>query len=345
MLKKNKLTTKLGVSAFALAFVASFAGAAAAADFPARIGHIENPDQPRHMALEKVAAMVAERTNGAVEFQIFPSSQLGKQRELNEGVQLGSLEGAVSATSWMAGFNPLVSITDIPFYLPEDPADAQALREGPFGKALLATFEPKGFHAVALWPFGKKDMTSNKPLEKLADIKGQKFRVIDSQILMAQYQALGASAIALPFGELYTALQNGVVDGQENPLSSNISMRFYEVQDYMLLSGHGAIEDVIVFNPNWWNSLPAEYQGIITDAFQEVVPELDELYRSKRAAWLKTVEESGSKVTEMSDAEKSEMREVTYGPTSAAYLNNAGEEGRTLIDLYQKEYNALTNGS
>src|SRR3546814_10459139 len=95
-----------------------------------------------------------------------------------------------------------------------------------------------------------------------------------SDILMAQFEALGGSAIALPFGELYTSLQNGVVDGQENPVSSILSMRFYEVQDYILISDHGAIEDVIVFNPGWWSSLPEEHQATIRQTFAEAVSEL-----------------------------------------------------------------------
>src|SRR3546814_9550677 len=111
---------------------------------------------------EKVAGRCKERTNGEVEFQICPSSQLGGQREMREGVQRGSLEGTVSATSWMAGFNPLVTILDLPYFIPADPDQAQALRTGPFGDRLLETFSEKGFAAVGFWPFGFKQITSNK---------------------------------------------------------------------------------------------------------------------------------------------------------------------------------------
>lgn len=314
----------------------------AAATYVARIGHVENADQPRHIMLEKVAERVKERTGGEVEFQIFPSSQLGGQREMSESVQLGSLESTVSATSWMAGFNPLVTILDLPYFLPADPEQAQELRTGPFGERLLETFRDKGFAAVGFWPFGFKQITSNEPLETVDSIKGQKFRVMASDILMAQFEALGASAIALPFGELYTSLQNGVVDGQENPVSSILSMRFYEVQDYILLSDHGAIEDVIVFNPGWWSSLPEEYQTVIRETFAEAVPELQELYRKQREEGIELIKNSGAKVRELSDEEKATLRERAFEPTKQVYLDKHGEVGAELMALYEQEYNKIT---
>jgi len=314
-----------------------------AAEFTARIGHVENPDQPRHIMLEKVASLVDERTNGAVELIIFPSSQLGKQRQLNEGVQLGSIQGTVSATSWMAGFNPLVTILDIPFFVPSDADDAQSLRTGPFGKKLLGTFDERGFHAVSFWPFGFKNFTSNKPVASVQDLQGQKFRVMDSKILLKQFSAFGASAIVLPFGELYTSLQNGVVDGQENPLTSIISMKFYEVQDYLILSEHGAIEDVIVFNPAWWNKLPSEHQDVITGAFAEVVPELRELYETKKATGIKLIKESGTNVQELSAEDKQELRAMSFDATRDVYLADYGSEAAELMSLYEAEYKALSN--
>jgi tripartite ATP-independent transporter DctP family solute receptor len=316
---------------------------AAAQTYTARIGHLENTDQPRHIALEKVANLVAERTDNDVELQIFPSSQLGGQREMNEGVQLGTLEGTVSATSWMGGFNPYVTILDLPYFLPTDTEQAQELRSGPFGQRLLETFNNAGFHAISFWPFGFKQITSNKPLDDIEDIAGQRFRVMASDILIAQFEALGASAISLPFGELYTSLQNNVVDGQENPVSSILSMRFYEVQDYILISDHGAIEDVVVFNPAWWGSLPENYQNIIVDAFAEVVPELQELYRVQREEGIKLIEDSGANVRHLSAEEMATLREKAFEPTKALYLEKNGALGAELIELYEAEYTKITD--
>jgi tripartite ATP-independent transporter DctP family solute receptor len=310
--------------------------------YTARIGHLENTDQPRHIALEIIAERVAERTDNDLELQIFPSSQLGGQREMNEGVQLGTLEGTVSATSWMGGFNPYVTILDLPYFLPTDTEQAQELRSGPFGDRLLETFNDAGFHAISFWPFGFKQITSNRPLDSIEDIAGQRFRVMASDILIAQFEALGASAISLPFGELYTALQNRVVDGQENPVTSILSMRFYEVQDHILISDHGAIEDVVVFNPAWWASLPEDYQDIIVDAFAEVVPELQELYRVQREAGIKHIEESGTNVRHLSAEEMAALRDKAFEPTRTLYLEKTGDTGAELMELYEAEYARIT---
>ncbi|MFD1911181.1 TRAP transporter substrate-binding protein [Halodurantibacterium flavum] len=323
------------------AVAALISGPAFAQEFVAKIGHLESAAQNRHIHLEKVAALVSERTGGAVEFQLFPQAQLGDQRQMNEGVQFGSLEGTVAPAAFLGGFNPVVSILDIPYLLPEDEAAAQALREGPFGQALLDSFADKGMHAIALWPNGRKHITSNRPIDELGDFANQKFRVMDSRVLIEQFTALDASAIAIPFGELYTALQTGVVDGQENPLDTIETMKYFEVQNNLLVSGHGAMEDVVIFSPIWWNTLPEEYQTVIQDAFIEVIPEL---VANKQAAVdraLEAVTAAGMNVRETTPEERAAFREATFGATSAAYVSLAGEPGQALLDIYTAEYEAL----
>lgn len=314
---------------------------AAAQEFVARIGHLESPAQSRHVHLEKVAALVKERTGGAVEFQLFPQSQLGNQRQMTEGVQLGTIEATVAPAAFLGGFNPVVSVMDIPYLLPDDEDSAQALREGPFGQALLESFADKGVVALTLWPNGRKNFTSNKPLDDIGDFAGQKFRVMDSKILIEQFNALGASAIALPFGELYTALQTGVVDGEENPLDTIKNMKFYEVQDYLVVSEHGAMEDVALFNPAWWNGLPEEYRTVIADTFNEVIPELRTHKAAAVAESLDVIKASGTNVRVADPDERSAFREAMFGPAAAAYVERAGDAGQALLDLYEAEYAKL----
>lgn len=312
----------------------ALAGPAAAQDFVARIGHLESPQQSRHIHLEKVAALVADRTGGAVEFQIFPQGQLGNQRQMTEGTQLGTLEATVSPAAFLGGFNPLVSVLDIPYLIPSDTAAAAALRDGPFGQALLDSFTDKGLVAIELWPNGTKQFTSNQPLDTLQDFAGQKFRVMDSAILIEQFNALGASAIALPFGELYTSLQTGVVDGEENPLDTIRAMKFYEVQDYLVVSDHGAMEDVVLFNPMFWDSLPDDYKTVITDAFAEVIPELTAHKADAVAAALSAIKDAGTNVRTADADERAKLREVMFAPASAAYIAKTGDAGQALLDIY-----------
>lgn len=320
---------------------ALIAGVAGAQEFTARIGHLESPQQARHQGLEMVAALVKERTNGAVEFQLFPAGQLGQAREMNEGVQLGVIEGTVSPAAFLAPFNSAVTILDVPFIYPSDLEKASELRTGAFGQAVLASFEPLGFKALAIWPNGRKSFTSNKALDNVDAFRGQRFRVMDSKVLIEQFNALGASAIALPFGELYTALQTGVVDGQENALDTIATMKYNEVQKYLLVSGHGANEDVILFNPNWWNSLPAEYQDVIAAAFEEVRPKVEAIKEESQRKALETLTNAGMTVRELTEEERVAMREMMYPAARAVYLAENGEAGQKIVDAYEAQYSEV----
>ncbi len=327
----------IAFSGILLATAATLSTGAWAQEFVAKIGHLESTQQSRHVHLEKVAELVSERTDGAVEFQIFPQGQLGQQREMTEGVQLGTLEATVAPAAFLGGFNPAVSILDIPFLLPDDPQEAQALREGPFGQALCDSFDTRGVECLMLWPNGRKSFTSNKPIAEIGDFQGQKFRVMDSNILIEQFNALGASAIALPFGELYTSLQTGVVDGEENPLDTIRAMKFYEVQDYLVRSEHGAMEDVVLFNPGFWESLPEEYREVIVGAFKEVIPDLVAHKQAAVEDAFEEVKAAGLDVKVLSPEEKAEFRDAMYSATRQAYLDRAGDEGAKLIEIYEAE--------
>lgn len=324
----------------AVAMCAVVAGAlpATAQQFTARIGHLESDQQPRHKGLTAVAELVSERTNGEVKFEIFPAGQLGQAREMNEGTQLGLIEGTVSPAAFLAGFNPVVSILDVPFLYPSDREQANALRTGAFGDAVLESFGALGLKAIAIWPNGRKSMTSNEEITALEDFAGQSFRVMDSQVLIEQFNAVGASAVALPFGELYTALQTGVVDGQENALDTIATMKYQEVQKYLLISEHGANEDVVMFNQGWWDSLPAEYQTVIVDAFNEVRPQVEAMKEAAQVTALDAIRASSINITELDDAQRAAFRDAMYGPARNAYLAGAGEAGQKVVDVYEAEY-------
>jgi tripartite ATP-independent transporter DctP family solute receptor len=331
-----------GAAALAALGLAGAAHAQSKAKYSARIGHLESPQQPRHQALMKVVELVRARTNGEVEMQIFPSSQLGNARQMIEATQLGTNEGTVMPAAFLGGFNPAVSVLDIPYLLPSDRAVAQRLRGGAFGQAILASFSSRGFVALTLWPNGRKSLSSNKPLDSLEAMKGQKFRVMDSKILIEQFAAVNASAVAIQFGELYTALQTGVVDGQENPLDTISTMKFHEVQKYLVVTEHGVMEDVVLFNPGWWNKLPAGHREVIRKAFDELRPEFEKNKDAAQQAALDVIKAAGKTSIRVADEkERSRMREVMYPKARAAYLERAGGEGKKLIDLYEQERKKL----
>jgi len=317
--------------------------AQAKAKFTARIGHLEAPTQPRHQGLLKVAQLVKERTNGEVDLQIFDSSKLGNQRQMTEGTQFGTIEGTVSPAAFLGGFDPVVSILDIPYLYPTSRAASQKLREGPFGKAILDSFSSRGLVAITIWPNGRKSMTSNKPLPNLDAYKGQKFRVMDSKILQEQFAAVGASAVSIAFGELYTALQTGVVDGQENPLDTIATMKYYEVQKNLVVTEHGVMEDIVLFNPGWWKSLPANYQQTIIKTLDEVRPEVEKNKEAAQQVALETIRKAGVQVRTADEAERQRLGQAMYARSKAAYLERAGAEGQKVVGLYEAEIKKVGN--
>jgi tripartite ATP-independent transporter DctP family solute receptor len=313
-----------------------------AAKYTAKIGHLESPLQPRHRGLEKVAALVNQRTKGEVEFKLFPASQLGNARQMIEGTQFGSIECNVMPAAFLGGFNPVVSIFDIPFLLPDDQAKSNELRTGKFGQFILDTFSSRGLVAIALWPNGRKSLTSSKPLSDIEAFKGQKFRVMDSRILIEQFSAVGANAVAIAFGELYTALQTGVVDGEENPLDTISTMKFHEVQKYLVVSNHGAMEDVVLFNPTWWKSLPEGHRKIITDTFIEVRPEVEKMKNEATEKALEQIRASGRiEIRVMGEAERRKFQAAMVPKAQAAYTQRAPGEGQKAVELYEAEKRRL----
>jgi tripartite ATP-independent transporter DctP family solute receptor len=317
--------------------------AAHGAQFSARLGSLDPTTTAKHRGLLKAAELIKQRTNGNVVITVFPSSQLGDSREMTEAVQLGSLDAICTPASFLGGFDPAVSIFDIPYIFPSDREASRKLREGTFGDAVLETFRKRGFEPVALWSGGRKEFSSNKPLSTVSDFAGQRFRVMDSKILIRQFAALDASAIVLPFGELYTALQNGVIDAQENPIDIIERMKFFEVQKNVLVTDHGAIVEVVLFSPAFWKRLPDNYRAIVRAAFREVAPEVEKGKEDDAAKSLEFLRKAGLNVKIADEAERQKFRAVIYPAARDAYIGVAGDEGRKLIDLYEQQLKLVTH--
>ncbi|HET8721149.1 MAG TPA: TRAP transporter substrate-binding protein [Nitrospira sp.] len=317
--------------------------AAHAAEFNVRLGSLDPTTTAKHRGLLKAAELIKERTNGNVEITVYPSSQLGNAREMTEAVQLGSLEAVINPASFLGGFDPAVAIFDIPYLFPTDPDGARKLRNGPFGEAVLDTFRSRGFEPIALWYGGWKVFSSNKPIANAEDFAGQRFRVMQSKILIGQFASLHASAIALPFGELYTALQNGVIDGQENPIDIIERMKFFEVQKNVVVSNHGAIVEVILFNPTFWKKLPENYQKIVRDAFREVAAEVEKGKREDAKNSLEFLKKAGLNVRIPDSAEERHMHDAMFPDARDTYLSMAGDEGKKLMQVYEQQMKTLAN--
>lgn len=259
---------RLGLVA-AVAGLTLSAGAAAAADFTFRFAHILKTDTPAHRAAERMAELVAERSNGRIEINIHPAGELGTDTEIIEQIQFNSVQIGFPPTAVLGQFEPRMQLLDLPFIFPT-PEDAYTVLDGEIGQELLASLEDKGFKGLVYWESGFKQMTSNKrPILELADLGGMAVRTMDSPLLVQQYRTWGANPLPISFAETYTALQQGVADAQENPLVSIYQMRFFEVQDHLTLSNHAYLGYALIMNKDAWDGLPEDLQEVVATAAQE----------------------------------------------------------------------------
>jgi tripartite ATP-independent transporter DctP family solute receptor len=253
------------------ATLALAAGAPASAQTPLKMNISLAQNSSYGVAVDTFAREVEKRTQGRYKVQNFYSAALGAERESVEGVQLGTLDLTLTSTGPLPNFVPEVAILDIPFLF-RDYAHARAVLDGPIGQDLLAKFTPKGMVALAWGENGFRHMTDSKrPIDSPADLKGLKMRTMENPIHIEAYRQFGILPTPMAFTEVFTALQQGTVDGQENPLSVITSAKLYEVQKYLALTGHVYSPAVILMNKGKWDALsPADKQAFEAAAHEAV---------------------------------------------------------------------------
>lgn len=297
-------------------------------------GHGFNPGTPQARAAEEFKARVEEETDGRVQVMLFPSGQLGSAKDMFESLQMGTQEIALLPTARISGFSPTLQIFDLPFLFP-DKETAYEIFDGEVGEQMLATLDSTGVKGLAIYEDGFKHFTCSKKLETLEDFKGKKFRTMESPIIMEQFNALGANPVPVDFAELYNALQQGTVDGQENPLVTIDSVKLYEVQDYLLLSEHAYLGHVFLVGGAWFDGLDADLQEIIARNAKEIASWERGLVAEEEEGYLQTIRDSGTSVIELSEAERQKMKDATTGVYDVA-KDIVGEE---LLDLVVKAAN------
>ncbi|MBF7084748.1 TRAP transporter substrate-binding protein, partial [Desulfallas sp. Bu1-1] len=220
---------------------------------------------------------------------------------------------------------------DLPFLFPSREVCYKVV-DSEVGDALLTTLEDNGLVGVAWWESGFKQLTGNFKIEGPDSYKGKKIRVMENPVLIAQFEALGASAIPINFGELYNALQQGVVDGQENPIASIYEMKFYEVQKYMALSDHAYLPLVVAFNKDWFNALPAEYQEAIKVEAKEAAKWLREEQRKlETEEFIPAMEKAGLTVIKLDEQTRQAFAAKVKDATRAKLMELIDDQGKQLL--------------
>jgi C4-dicarboxylate-binding protein DctP len=259
------------VLAAAVAAFASAVPAVSQAQAPIiiKFSHVVAPDTPKGKGAQKFKELAEERTKGKVKVEVYPNSQLYKDKEEMEALQLGSVQMLAPS---LAKFGPLgvkeFEVFDLPFIF-KDQAAFRAVTEGQVGADLFRKLEPKGVKGLAYWDNGFHIMSANKPLHKVADFKGLKMRIQSSKVLDAEMRALGAVPQVMAFSELYQALQSGVVDGCEGVPSNFYTQKTYEVQKHTTISNHGHLAYAVIVNKKFWDGLPADIRTMLEGALKE----------------------------------------------------------------------------
>lgn len=250
----------------ATALTFSFCGAAYAADFTFTFAHVLTEDTPNARAAVRFKEEVEAKSDGRIEINIRPAAQLGGDVEIIEQTQMGLVHISIPPTGNLANFNEKMYLFDLPFLLSDNDAMKRVL-DGEVGTELLGTLGGNNLHGIAMWGAGFRHMTNNvRPINGPEDLNGIKMRTLQAPTILSTYRAYGANPTAMAYVEVYNGLQQGVVEGQENPLANIDSMRFYEVQKYMTLTGHAYHTYAAVMNLQAWESLPEDLQKVVEDA-------------------------------------------------------------------------------
>jgi C4-dicarboxylate-binding protein DctP len=302
-----------------------------------KFSHVVAPDTPKGQAAERFKMLAEQRAGGRVKVEVYPNSQLFKDGEEMEALQLGAVQMLAPS---MSKFGPLglpqFELFDLPYIFPNREL-LHRITTGAVGKELFQSLEPKGIVGLGYWDNGFKVMSANRPLHMPADYRGLKMRIKSSKVLEAQFRALGCQPQVMAFSEVYQAMQTGVVDGSENTLPNLWTQKFYEVQKYVALTYHGYDGYAAIVNKKFWDALPADLRATLEKAMQEATD-------FENAQSLK---ENDADVGKIKAANRAEIYELTKDEQAAlrkallpVHKEMEGRIGKKWIDAVYKEAQA-----
>jgi C4-dicarboxylate-binding protein DctP len=313
----------------------AFAGSAAAQQpIVIKFSHVVAVDTPKGKGADYFKKLAEERTKGRVKVEVYPNSQLYKDGEEMEALQLGSVQMLAPS---LAKFGPLgareFELFDLP-YIFDNYAELHKVTEGPIGKKLFKKLESKGIIGLAYWDNGFKEMSANKPLRMPADFKGLKLRIQSSKVLDSQIRALGSIPQVMAFSEVYQALQTGVVDGTENPPSNFYTQKMHEVQKYLTLSDHGYLGYAVIVNKKFWDGLPADIRATLEGAMKDATKYANDIAKDENDRALAAVKASGkTQIITLTPQQKAAWKQALV----KVHRENESRIGKDLIQEIYKE--------
>ena len=277
------------------AVIAAMGSKLIGAEYVLKFSHVVSENTPKGQAAKFFEKRLEELSKGRIDVQVYPNSQLYKDKEVLKALKLNSVQMACPSFSKFTKTVPQLALFDLPFLF-RDMNHVHKVEDGEVGQKLKNLVAKKGFVVLDYWDNAFKQLTNNKrPLLMPQDAKGLKFRIMSSKVLEEQFKAVGASPQVMPFSEVYSALQQGVIDGQENTNSNIYTKKFYEVQKYMTVSNHGYLGYLVVMSKKFYNSLPKDLQEAVKQAMKEATAKERELAKKLDKEQFAKIEEYAKK--------------------------------------------------
>lgn len=324
---KKAASGKKAVLALAIGIFVALTWLPVEAKLVVKYGHVAPLFHGQHKGALAFKEYVEEKTKGEIEVQVFPLGQLGGERSMAEQVQAGTLHMASITTAVLSTYVPPLAAFDLPFIYPDRETAYRFLADKELQERFFKLCEPKGFVAIGYTENEFRDLTNSKrPIRKPEDLKGLKFRVMESPVYLDTFKTLGVSPVPLPFPEVYTALQQKVIDGQDNPLYTSVLMKFTEVNKFATISQHILTECLTIAGQHFWHSLKPEQQKIFREAAEVQIKVNREENARGAASARERAKAQGVEVIDLTPAEreafKTAMRPVydTYRPIIGSEL-------------------------
>ncbi|PSW08290.1 C4-dicarboxylate ABC transporter substrate-binding protein [Photobacterium rosenbergii] len=284
--------------------------AQAYAETTIRVGHGAADTYHMHKAWVKFKEIVEQESNNEITVDIYPNGQVGGDRELTEAVQAGIVDMTAPVVEVMAGWDPAFTVPGLPYTFANREAALEALN-GDFGNKLLAKMDDFGIKGVGWMENGIRNITSNKTVTEPNDLRGVKIRTMQVEAHMDAFKSMGANPTPMSFNEVYSALQQGVVDAQENPLGHIYSSRFYEVQSNLTLSGHVYSTHMVLANPDFYYNLSDEDRALVESALSRAIDYQQQVIADEEQLQLAAMKAAGVKITQLTPEQVGAFQDVT----------------------------------
>lgn len=294
-----------------------------------RMGYLVPEEHSAHIQSLKFKEKLERESDGRLKVELYPNGQLyGSDREAIEAVQLGNLEMTIPAVAPLASFNEKFLVFDLPFLFNDYDSAYRAL-DGDLGQELLDSLEQNDLKGLVFGENGFRHVSNNEgPIETPADMAGLKLRTLENPLHTDTFKAFGANASPFAFGELYTALQQGTYDAMECPISLYYTNKFYEVQDYLSLTGHVYAAAILLANNDFYNDLPEDLQTLVMEASEEFRDEQRKLAQQQDAEFMDKLEAEGMQINDLTTEQRDQFREAAQ----SVYQKYEDQIGKDLID-------------